>query len=1048
MRSAGEVSPTAAPAPEEVTATEARLRLLQSLVHRLVDARETEEMAEVVVRTAADQPGVVSARVFLLGEDDVLRSIACSGVPPAADVFSEFSVDAELPAAEVVRSGIPVHAVDLAELYGRYPAFGEVAPYPHEHSLHVVPLRVEGTMVGLLTLTFLSEALGDTAQKQFVTAIADTLAQAIVRGRVTRRIEAERQRELALLTAQADALAAVVAGEHLVGVLDELLRAVERTSPEGVLASVLLLDDDGRHLRHASAPSLPTDYNAAIDGLEIGPVVGSCGTAAHRRTRVVVADIETDPLWADFRDLARRAGVRACWSTPIFGAAGELLGTFALYYRTPHRPEPADLAAVDVLVGTVALLIDRSRANALGPRLQDEAARRLGLELAVAAGGVGTFDWDVRSGRLTWDEQLLGIFGLPDHGNELTLEDFFAALHPGDRERVRAQLERTVSELVDFESEYRVVTPEGATRWVSARGRTLTDRTGAAVRVIGGAQDTTTRRDADAQVARVMDSMSTAFFFLDPAWRFTFVNGEAERMLGRRREDLLGHSIWDEFPASLGSDFETNYRLAAETGEPVAFDAFYPQPLNAWYEVRAWPGPDGLAVYFLDVTDRRAAHQTAQAAIGRAGLLARVSEELAGTLDSHEAMARLAQVVVPAMADWCVVTLIDDDRHAGTRRGLGEALGWHSDPALRALVDDYARTRLDLMTDHSLVNRAVETSEVQVLHEHALEALGTMFEQGSAPLRMLAELGAESAVVLPLAGQEEPVGMLSLVRVPGREAFGQDDLALAREIAARAGLVLDRARLYRQQRAVAETLQRSLLRPPQARADVAMSVAYVPAAEVAQVGGDWYDAFNHQDGSTTVVIGDVMGHDLLAAAAMGETRTLLRTLAAQQHGDPVGTLAAAERVMQQLNHRTFATLFVGRLGATTPGASGLELTYSIAGHPPPLVLHADGRVRPLDGAAADPLLGIGREDRRQRTCTLEDGATLVLYTDGLVERRDQPVDDGIARLGETLAGLAGAPPDTVRDTVLATMLPDGSEDDVALLVVRIDLTGPATPSSC
>ncbi|HET8560005.1 MAG TPA: SpoIIE family protein phosphatase [Marmoricola sp.] len=850
------------------------------------------------------------------------------------------------------------------------------------------------------------------------------------------------ERQLALLTAQADALAAVVAGKPLVAVLDMMLRTVEKGSPHGVLASVLLLDDDGRHLRHGSAPSLPADYNAAIDGVEIGPAVGSCGTAAWRRSRVVVADIETDPLWADFRDLARRADVRACWSTPIFGAAGELLGTFALYYRTPRTPEEADLAAIDVLVGTVALLIGRSRANELGLRLRDEAARQLALELAVEAGGVGTFDLDLATGEMAWDEQLVAILAAEGEERVRALEDFLAAVHPADRDRVRGELERAVEERASFEVEFRVVLADTSHRWVAARGRAIAGRAGEPTRLIGAAQDTTARRDAEARVARLLDSLSTAFFFVDNDWRFGFLNAEAERMLGRRRDELLGRDLWTEFPGTVGSEFETNYRHAAAMREPVAFDAYYPEPLNAWYEVRAWPSPDGLAVYFLDVTDRRAAQQTAQRAIDRAGLLARVSEELTATSERREAMRRLAGVVVPTLADWCVVTLIEDDRHAGTHRGLGEALGWHTDPALCGYVDDYARSRLERMTDRSLVIQAVETAEPQVLNGNALEALGEMFEEGSRPLRMLAELDASSVVVLPLAGHEHPVGMLSVVNTSGRGPFSEEDIALLREIAARAGLVLDRARLYRQQRAVAETLQRSLLRPPHTRADVHMSAAYVPAAEVAQVGGDWYDAFNHPDGSTTLVIGDVMGHDLLAAAAMGEARTLLQAVAAQHHGDPATTLDAAEQVIGQLGLKTLATLFVGRLGPPA-GEAGLELTYSVAGHPLPLVVHADGRVEALDCGAADPLLGIGRQGRRQRSCILEKGATLVLYTDGLVERRDQPVDDGIAILRSTLEELAGSDPDTVRDKVLARMLPERAEDDVALLVVQVDPAGGA-----
>ena len=1014
-----------------------RLQMLQTLAHTLIDLRTPVDMAEVTTRAALTQAGVTSARVFLIA-DGLLRSVAWHGDPADPSLAQEVPLDADAPTAEVARTGEPLHAVDLATLYERFPGFASTAPYPREESLHLVPLRIGEQVTGLLKLTFRPGVVADSAQCDFVTAIADTLAQAIERGRISARIEAERAREVALLTAQADALADVVAGKPLVPVLEALLRAIEEASPDGVLASVLLVDEDGRHLRHGAAPSLPADYNAAIDGVEIGPAVGSCGTAAHRLTRVVVEDITTDPLWQDFRQLAADAGVRACWSTPILGSAGELLGTFALYYREPRRPDAADLASIDVLVGTVSLIIDRSRASALGLRLQDEAARRLGLELAVEAGGVGTFDWDLTTGRLAQDEQLLDLFGFEGTGRELSIDEFFDRLHPGDRDRVREQLNRAVLELVDFEAEYRVVLPDGQHRWLAARGRPLTDRNGTATRVIGAAHDTTTRRDASARVSRIMDSLSTAFFLLDPSWRFSFVNGEAERILGRRREELLGTDYWEEFPAALGSELESNFRHAAASGEPAAFDAYYPQPLNAWFEVRAWPSPDGLAVYFLDITDRRAAQEAAQRAITRAGLMARVSEELTGTTDRREAMRRLAEIVVPDLCDWCVVTLIEDDRHAGTRRGLGEAIGWHPREEMRPLVDEYARMRLGMMTDHSVVRRTVETGELQVLNGNALDVLRRAFPTGSRPLSLLVELGIHSAVVLPLAGQEQPVGMLSVVNTAARGEFSEEDLVLLRELSARAGLVLDRTRLYRQQRAVAETLQRSLLRPPAVRDDLDVAVAYVPAAEVAQVGGDWYDAFSHADGSTSIIIGDVMGHDLLAAAAMGETRTLLRTLAAQRHGAPAQTLADTEQVMGMLGLDTLATLFLGSLGAATEGASGVHLSYAVAGHPAPMLVHPDGRVHPLYEGSEDPLLGIGTgTDRHERSCWLEDGATLVLYTDGLVERRGQPVDTGMALLAATLTDLAGEPAEIVRDRVLARMLPDRAEDDVALLVVRV-----------
>lgn len=145
--------------------------------------------------------------------------------------------------------------------------------------------------------------------------------------------------------------------------LGELIGIVESTSKTGVLGSILILDQDGKHLRHGAAPSLPDAYCRAIDGAEIGPCVGSCGTAAYTAEPVFVSDIATDPLWADFRELADAHGLRACWSTPIFTAGRKVLGTFAMYHREPREPTVRDLALVDLVTQTAALVIDRDRAQ-------------------------------------------------------------------------------------------------------------------------------------------------------------------------------------------------------------------------------------------------------------------------------------------------------------------------------------------------------------------------------------------------------------------------------------------------------------------------------------------------------------------------------------------------------------------------------------------------------------------------------------------------------------------------------------------------------------
>ena len=142
--------------------------------------------------------------------------------------------------------------------------------------------------------------------------------------------------------------------ENASAILDEYLREVESASDGEILTSILLLDETGQHLRHGAAPSLPEAYCEAIDGIEIGPEVGSCGTAAFVGHSIYVTDIETDPLWTAFRDLALSHGLRACWSTPIFDPSGKILGTFAIYYRTPRAPYTSEVEAINAISHRVA----------------------------------------------------------------------------------------------------------------------------------------------------------------------------------------------------------------------------------------------------------------------------------------------------------------------------------------------------------------------------------------------------------------------------------------------------------------------------------------------------------------------------------------------------------------------------------------------------------------------------------------------------------------------------------------------------------------------
>ena len=167
------------------------------------------------------------------------------------------------------------------------------------------------------------------------------------------------KRSEALRTAHNKVLELAIGDSPLETTLAALIKIVESTSRTGVLGSILLLDVDGKHLRSGAAPSLPEAYNAVIDGVEIGPCAGSCGTAAFLGAAVFVSDIATDPLWADYKEVALPHGLRACWSIPILTRGRKVLGTFAMYHREPREPTIRDLLLVDLITQTAALVIDR-----------------------------------------------------------------------------------------------------------------------------------------------------------------------------------------------------------------------------------------------------------------------------------------------------------------------------------------------------------------------------------------------------------------------------------------------------------------------------------------------------------------------------------------------------------------------------------------------------------------------------------------------------------------------------------------------------------------
>ena len=520
---------------------------------------------------------------------------------------------------------------------------------------------------------------------------------------------------------------------------------------------------------------------------------------------------------------------------------------------------------------------------------------------------------------------------------------------------------------------------------------------------------------------RLVESLPVGYLAIDGDWLITYVNSAAEAFLGLSRADLVGVSLWTAFPDNERNEFGRAYREVARTGEPQSVEAHYPLPLDQWFQAQVVADGPGIAVFFTDVSDRRTAQE-------RLALLARVSAALVSSMDDGRAVARLPELLVPALGDWCVLTVVDED---GRATDVG---WWHADPARRDLVGRYAAIRLAAMPTTSPVARALlgETVVCSSADVQGMLPAGAVRD-------LLAELDPGIGMAIPLRGRDRVLGVLTLCSGRGRQT-ADADLLVSRQVADRIGLALDNARLFRQQRQLAETLQRSLLTRPVQHDSAEIAVRYAPAAEAARIGGDWYDAFLQPSGALMLVIGDVVGHDTDAAAAMGQLRALLRGIATYSDAGPVEVLRGLDSSMALLSMGTYATAAVARF-EQTPDEAGRGLTrmrWTNAGHLPPLVIHPDGTLAEAAQWRGELLLGVDPGVvRSEPVVTLAAGSTVLLYTDGLIERRDGDLDEGMARLRAAATELAGASLDELCDQLIARLVEGRPEDDVALVAIRL-----------
>jgi PAS domain S-box-containing protein len=571
--------------------------------------------------------------------------------------------------------------------------------------------------------------------------------------------------------------------------------------------------------------------------------------------------------------------------------------------------------------------------------------------------------------------------------------------------------------------------------------------------------------DPEAQLQALRDravvATDIAFTITDPRQDddpLVWVNPSFSRITGYSYEESVGRNC--RFLQGAATDRATVEEIgkALQAQQPVTTTLLnYRKDGTAfWNQLSITPVFDGEGrlVSFVgvqtDVTERvrvedersaafaaeRAARQEAEEARAEAeraqsrlALMAEATSTLSATLDLSELCDRLAALCVPLLADWVFLTMVDEH---GTVRGTAAR---HRDGRESELHDLAVLHAMSLPTE-SPSRRSLTRAE-PVLVEHVTDEWIARVLPTPGTADLFRRLGGSSVLTVPLVARRRMLGAMAMVTGADR-AFSSEDLDLARDLSRRAALAMDNVRLYQQEHTVAETLQRSLLPDLPAIPGITAAAHYLSASTAADVGGDFYDLLSLPDGAVAVAVGDVVGHDLTAAAAMGHLRGLLRAcMWDAADPDPGAVLGRLDRLVQGLRVAQMATIvYVRAIRPTVPGEPW-RLELGNAGHPPMLLRDPDGSVRELDGVTG-LLVGVDADSHRETVVEeVPPGTTLIAYTDGLIERAGQDLDQGIAALAARLAAapVGALPAELCRHAVGPA--PD-RRDDVAVIAVRFD----------
>ncbi|MET8330883.1 SpoIIE family protein phosphatase [Streptomyces sp. NPDC005181] len=626
---------------------------------------------------------------------------------------------------------------------------------------------------------------------------------------------------------------------------------------------------------------------------------------------------------------------------------------------------------------------------------------------------------------LGWEsEELLGRKGVPllvPESNQAWAWELIARSHQGETAVGAFPVRHRDGHLVEMEM------------WISP----ITDPRGLPGTLVVATETSAVQRmrDSLAALEGLLGQSPIGLALLDRELRYVRVNEALADMNGVAVAEHVGRRIGDVVPDSDPAAAEASMRQVLRTGRAMVDirTAATPGGGRIWSSSYA-PLTDsegerlGVIASVIDITQGEADHLRAERARQRFALLAEAGERIGTTLDLRQAARGLAQMLVPQLADTAEVLLLEgvlapDDVGASAREllhCLATTETGPERPAEESAAEATYRVPPGSVYATCLAEGRPRTTPLPlpVLRAVPADQVAGLFAAGP----------SGSARVIPLNARGKVLGLVIATRTRS-EPFDEQDTVLIDELVARAALNFDNARLYAGHRRAALTLQHSLIKPLPTLPGLELAGGCLPASSENEVGGDWLDAFPLPDGKTGLIIGDVMGHGIRAAAVMGQLGTTARTLASQ-NVPPDRLLGHLDAAVADLGDSELATCAYAVYDPAT--ASCL---IARAGHPPPLLADIDGAVRILDGTCGTPLGTCLDERFETERVPLPPGSLLVLYTDGLIESHDNDLDHGLRRLADALRQPSRALGET-RDHLLTHLLPTPSQDDVAVLLAR------------